>query len=270
MNFKNANELLALCEDSRCPISEVMLRRECSEGETDRDTVISKMERAVEIMKHSTRSAIIDPHKSMGGLIGGEARLISSYANSGISACGGIMARGIAYAMGVLEVNAEMGLIVAAPTAGSSGVVPGVLFLAASTEQEPAALIAALGVVFIGAGVYLWVFKALQYSQVFYLLLEEPELSVVAAVKKSRAIMAGRKRELLFLHITFIPWYLTVTFTAGFSLVFILPYVLLTLAGYHDMLMEKDDHAPVFILQKDKQPEPTKSKNKGNKKGKRK
>lgn len=150
------------------------------------------------------------------------------------------------------------------------GVVPGVLFLAASTEQEPAALIAALGVVFIGAGVYLWVFKALQYSQVFYLLLEEPELSVVAAVKKSRAIMAGRKRELLFLHITFIPWYLTVTFTAGFSLVFILPYVLLTLAGYHDMLMEKDDHAPVFILQKDKQPEPTKSKNKGKKKGKRK
>lgn len=128
MNFKNASELLALCESTRCPISEIMLRRECDEGETDRDTAISRMERAVEIMKHSTRSAIIDPHKSMGGLIGGEARLISAYANSGVSACGGIMARGIAYAMGVLEVNAEMGLIVAAPTAGSSGVVPGVLF----------------------------------------------------------------------------------------------------------------------------------------------
>ena len=35
--------------------------------------------------------------------------------------------RGIAYAMAVLEVNASMGLIVAAPTAGSSGIVPGLL-----------------------------------------------------------------------------------------------------------------------------------------------
>ena len=37
------------------------------------------------------------------------------------------MARAISCAMGVLEVNASMGLIVAAPTAGSSGVLPGVL-----------------------------------------------------------------------------------------------------------------------------------------------
>ena len=36
------------------------------------------------------------------------------------------MSKAIAYAVGVLEVNASMGLIVAAPTAGSSGVIPGV------------------------------------------------------------------------------------------------------------------------------------------------
>ena len=127
MKFKNAEELLGLCRDLRCPISEIMIRRECSEGETDRETVIRKMERALAIMKHSAHSAIDDPHKSMGGLIGGEARRISEHAADGRSACGALTARGIAYAMGVLEVNAGMGLIVAAPTAGSSGVVPGVL-----------------------------------------------------------------------------------------------------------------------------------------------
>lgn len=127
MNFKNAKELLALCESLHCPISEIMVRRECTEGETERDTVMHKMEHSLEIMRHSAHSAISDPHRSMGGLIGGEARLISSYADSGKSACGDMMTRGIAYAMGVLEVNAGMGLIVAAPTAGSSGVVPGVL-----------------------------------------------------------------------------------------------------------------------------------------------
>ena len=39
--------------------------------------------------------------------------------------CGTTLSKAIAYAMAVLEVNASMGLIVAAPTAGSSGVIPG-------------------------------------------------------------------------------------------------------------------------------------------------
>ena len=127
MNFKNAQELLSLCDEGGCLISEIMIRRECDEGETSREAVLRKMERALEIMKHSARSAIREPHRSMGGLIGGEARRISAYADNEKSACGGLMSRAIAYAMGVLEVNAEMGLIVAAPTAGSAGVVPGVL-----------------------------------------------------------------------------------------------------------------------------------------------
>ena len=46
-----------------------------------------------------------------------------------------MLSRAIAYSMAVLEVNASMGLIVAAPTAGSSGVVPGVL-LALGEEKN--------------------------------------------------------------------------------------------------------------------------------------
>ena len=45
----------------------------------------------------------------------------------GKSICGTLLSKVITYAMAVLEVNASMGVIVAAPTAGSSGVVPGVL-----------------------------------------------------------------------------------------------------------------------------------------------
>ena len=128
MNFKNAAELLALCAAEECPISEIMIRRECSEGETDRETVLKKMAHALDIMRNSSHSAIANPRKSMGGLIGGEAAKIRRHADEGKSACGTLLTRAAAYAMGVLEVNAGMGLIVAAPTAGSSGVVPGVLF----------------------------------------------------------------------------------------------------------------------------------------------
>ena len=63
----------------------------------------------------------------MGGLIGGQARILDAQKESGRELCGDVLSQAITYAMAVLEVNASMGVIVAAPTAGSSGVVPGLL-----------------------------------------------------------------------------------------------------------------------------------------------
>ena len=127
INFRNAAELSALCLKHGRPVSEIMLRRECSSAEVSREDVLARMGRAWEIMKESARTPIRTPKKSMGGLIGGEAQLLSSHRAQGESVCGDVISRSITYAMAVLEVNTSMGLIVAAPTAGSSGVVPGVL-----------------------------------------------------------------------------------------------------------------------------------------------
>ena len=57
---------------------------------------------------------------------GGESRKLHTLRENGKNICGDVVSKAIAYAVGVLEVNASMGLIVAAPTAGSSGVIPGV------------------------------------------------------------------------------------------------------------------------------------------------
>ena len=65
------------------------------------------------------------PQRSIGGLIGGEAKLLRKHKNAGQDICGCVLSNAITYAMAVLEVNTSMGLIVAAPTAGSSGIVPG-------------------------------------------------------------------------------------------------------------------------------------------------
>ena len=59
-------------------------------------------------------------------MIGGESRKLHTLRENGKNICGDVVSKAIAYAVGVLEVNASMGLIVAAPTAGSSGVIPGV------------------------------------------------------------------------------------------------------------------------------------------------
>lgn len=127
MDFKNARELLALCQEKKLPISEVMRQREILLGETTAEIVDQRMDRVLEIMKDAAFSPIKDPVISMGGLIGGEARRLCEFHDLGKSLCGNVLGKGITYAMATLETNASMGLIVASPTAGSAGIVPGMM-----------------------------------------------------------------------------------------------------------------------------------------------
>ena len=127
MDFKNAKELLALCQEKNLPISEVMRQREILLGETTAKIVEQRMDRVLEIMKDAAFSPIKNPVKSMGGLIGGESRKLYEFQFQGKSLCGNVLSRSITFAMATLETNASMGLIVASPTAGSAGIVPGLI-----------------------------------------------------------------------------------------------------------------------------------------------
>ena len=67
MDFKNAKELLELCRQQGCPISEVMRRREWVQGETTQEAVNRRMERVLEIMRQSATIPLERPVGSMGG-----------------------------------------------------------------------------------------------------------------------------------------------------------------------------------------------------------
>ena len=127
MDFKNAQELIALCEERNLPISEIMRIREIELGETTAEAVKEKMTRVLEIMREAARSPIEKPVKSMGGIIGGEARKLNIHSQKKKGLCGDFLQKAITYAMATLETNASMGLIVASPTAGSAGIVPGLM-----------------------------------------------------------------------------------------------------------------------------------------------
>ncbi len=135
MDFKKAEEMLNLCDKEGLTISEIMKMRECEQFETTQEEIILKMKKAWEIMKESAQSPTENAVKSIGGLIGGEAKKLNEHRLQGKGIVGTIMSKAITYSMAVLEVNASMGLIVAAPTAGSAGVVPGVL-LALQEEYD--------------------------------------------------------------------------------------------------------------------------------------
>lgn len=134
IDFKNAGELLELCEREDQPISFIMRRREIDLGEISGEEAEQKMHRAWEIMKESALTPLQHPGRSMGGLIGGEAKRLMDHAAQGGGICGELLGKGISYAMAILETNASMGLIVAAPTAGSAGIVPGLLLALQETR----------------------------------------------------------------------------------------------------------------------------------------
>ena len=127
MDFSSAASLLQICQDGGVPISQAMIDREVLYLGCDLADTISKMEYSYNIMKSAVDSAITEDIRSIGGLIGGEGKKLNAYHKTTPNPmCGPVISKAIAYAMGVLEINASMGLIVAAPTAGSSGVIPGV------------------------------------------------------------------------------------------------------------------------------------------------
>ena len=135
MDFYTGQELLKRCHEESLPISDIMKLREITNTHSTEEDVARKLETALTIMKNAAHKPIDKPDKSIGGLIGGEAKKVADHAVAGKSICGSVLSKAISYSMAVLEVNASMGLIVAAPTAGSAGVLPGVL-LALRDEQK--------------------------------------------------------------------------------------------------------------------------------------
>ncbi len=127
MDFYTGQNLLDLCLKTQMPISAVMKQRELTMGTLTEEEIDKKLETVLEIMENSSHAPIKNPGKSMGGLIGGEAKKLQEHSQTDRSVTGAVLSKAMAYSMAVLEVNSSMGLIVAAPTAGSSGIVPGLL-----------------------------------------------------------------------------------------------------------------------------------------------
>lgn len=90
------------------------------------EAAAAAMARVLEVMRAETTDPLTHPLRSLGGLIGGEAAQVHQRAAQlAPTLMGTVQTAAVARAMAVLERSASMGVIVAAPTAGSAGVVPG-------------------------------------------------------------------------------------------------------------------------------------------------
>lgn len=125
--FKNVKELIVKCEAENKAIYEVMMEQEMSVTGLSKEEVYAHMNRNLETMEKAVEEGI-QGVTSKTGLTGGDAVLMKQYIESGKSIAGYTLLDAVSKAVATNEVNAAMGKICATPTAGSAGVVPGVLF----------------------------------------------------------------------------------------------------------------------------------------------
>ncbi|WP_096189168.1 L-serine ammonia-lyase, iron-sulfur-dependent, subunit alpha [Evansella halocellulosilytica] len=126
--FRNVQELLEIAQNENLPISEIMIKQEMDIHDRTREEIFAQMEKNLEVMEKAVDRGIKEQVKSVSGLTGGDGKKLYEYIQNHDTLSGTQLLDAVAKAMATNEVNAAMGTICATPTAGSAGVVPGVLF----------------------------------------------------------------------------------------------------------------------------------------------
>lgn len=128
--YQSVKDLVRTAEIQQKALSELVIEAECHESGSNRKEVWQRMQSNLLTM----RAAIKQGENELGvrsktGLTGGEAIKLKKYRAKGKTLSGDVMMAAVENAIATNEVNAAMGVICATPTAGSSGTLPGALFM---------------------------------------------------------------------------------------------------------------------------------------------
>ena len=126
MRFRTLKQLVEICEQEGLSISSLMLTDQAHESGRSPEQEFAKMTEYYRIMKEAVVKGLTEDTTSRSGLTGKDAQRVMSYMSLQQSSLGEEACRAMAYALAVSEVNASMGRIIATPTAGSCGIIPGV------------------------------------------------------------------------------------------------------------------------------------------------
>ena len=149
MSFLSCAEMLAYAHEQGCTLAQAVLRSDLAESRLTEEASRAEMRRLWQVMQATSRD--YEPgRRSRSGLVGGDAAKVEQAAAQGRLLGGDYLAAVTAEALKTAECNACMKRIVAAPTAGSCGVLPAVLLpLARAGEAGDEAICEAL---YVAAG----------------------------------------------------------------------------------------------------------------------
>ena len=129
ISFNSIAELAELAQKANCPISQIVIQWELENNFVSEEKQRAMMLKNWQVMEEALKRGLKNYEKSVSGLTGGDAVKLYAYRQHGYT--GEAVLSAAASAVGVSEVNAVMGRIVACPTAGSCGIVPAAIYAAA-------------------------------------------------------------------------------------------------------------------------------------------
>lgn len=115
------------CKEQNKTIYELQLDQEMEASDMTKEEIYDYLRKTYEIMKKSANAGLTEPITSMSGMTGKNAFKVNDYSMNSKSISGALITKAMARALSTSEVNASMGRIVAAPTAGASGILPATL-----------------------------------------------------------------------------------------------------------------------------------------------
>ena len=147
--YNMIEDLLRVQQETGKPLHQIILEEEMALTDCGQQQIYDRLRERYQVMQTSAQRALAQPQQMVLGLISGQSACQQKHAQ-GESICGGFLNELMAMALSCSEVNASMGRICAAPTAGSCGILPAVLLSVgkkynASEQQMLDALLVAAG-----------------------------------------------------------------------------------------------------------------------------
>ncbi|MEE1087219.1 MAG: L-serine ammonia-lyase, iron-sulfur-dependent, subunit alpha [Schaedlerella sp.] len=126
LKYDSIQELINAAAAAQTTLGSLILKDQARQMELSEEEIYRRMDESFSVMEQAVQKGFKKTLKSTSGLTGGDAYIMKEYAQTG-GICGTFMTSAMARAIAVSEYNAAMGKIVAAPTAGSCGIMPGCL-----------------------------------------------------------------------------------------------------------------------------------------------
>ena len=136
MSFRSLTEILEQSQQKKKPFWEIVVEDDMTMRQVSKESSFSKMNTMYQAMREADLSYDASL-RSASGLVGGDGQKILEASKNKTLFCGDFLCRVMARAVKMGESNACMRRIVAAPTAGSCGVLPAVLLTCEEERNIP-------------------------------------------------------------------------------------------------------------------------------------
>lgn len=128
--LNTAKEVIEACKKDNLHIYDLVLSGETSALKMTEKEMKNKIREILEVMKRSSQETLDKSYETEYKMIDGFAKRMNDYQKEKDPLTGKFLVRAMAMAFSTSETNANMGTIAAAPTAGSSGIMPAALMAA--------------------------------------------------------------------------------------------------------------------------------------------